>query len=191
MQNMNNNETNPDKDVNSIKIKPFPGPTHQSHKHAWPTWFPHVVGCARDSGPGIAGHAGLIISAAEYTRRFNGVFQAKVLPNDLAHDADAALIAIHTRETAEYLKEERFVKLFRNKLLMAIDEEAQTACGTGEMLADMDPRELLGRLEGLFGRVSSTELLVEAAKLTVPMTQPHEWSWNFWSYNICFNRFNW
>ena len=150
MLNMNNNETSLDKDVNAIKIKPFPGPAHESHKHAWPTWFPHVVGCARDSGPGIAGHAGLIISAQEYQRRFGVAFQAKVLPLDLAHDADAAQIAIHTRETADYLKEERFIKLFRNKLLMAIDEQAQTACGTGEMLADMAPRDLLARLEGLF-----------------------------------------
>ena len=172
---MNISETSPDKDVNAIKIKAFPGLMHQSHKHAWPTWYPHVIGCARDSGPGIAGHAGLIISAQEYQRRFNLVFQAKVLPNDLAHNATDAEIAVHARQTADYLKEERFVKLFRNKLLMAIDEEAQTACGTGEMLADMEPRDLLTRLEGLFGRVSSTELLAEATKLTVPITQPHEW----------------
>jgi hypothetical protein len=172
---MMNNETSPDKDVNSIKIKPFPGPVHQSHKHAWPTWHPHVIGCARDSGPGIAGHAGLILSAAEYQRRFALVFQAKVMPGALALDADADVRAAHLLETADYLKEERFVKLFRNKLLMAIDEEAQTACGTGEMLADMHPRDLLGLLEGLFGRVSSTELLMEAAKLTVPISYPHEW----------------
>ena len=108
----------------------------------------------KDSGPGMAGHASLIISAAEYQRRFHAVFQARELPPDLAHDANAAEIAIHARETADYLKEERFVKLFCNKLLLAIDEEAQTACGTGEMLADMTPRDLLGRLEGLFGRVA-------------------------------------
>ena len=69
---MNNNETSLDKDVNAIKIKPFPGPMHQSHKNAWPTWYP--VGCVRDSGPGMAGHAGLIISAAEYQRRFHIAF---------------------------------------------------------------------------------------------------------------------
>ena len=151
---MNEEQTNPEKDVNSIKIKPFPGPIHQSHKHAWPTWYPHVVGCARDSGPGIAGHAGLIISAAEYHRRFHVVFQAKVLPAPLEGEFHENDRIAHAQQTAEYLKEERFIKLFRNKLLMAVDDEAQTACGTGEMLADMHPRDLLGRLEGLFGRVS-------------------------------------
>ncbi len=123
----------------------------------------------------IAGHAGLIISAAEYTRRFHSVFQAKVLPQALAHRANEAERMAHAQDTADYLKEERFVKLFRNKLISAVDEEAQTACGSGEMLADMHPRELIARLEGLFGRVSSTELLMEAAKLTVPITYPHEW----------------
>ena len=169
------NGNNVDKDISSINIKPFPGPTHQSHKHAWPTWWPHVVGCARDSGPGIAGHAGLILSAAEYTRRFHNAFQARIMPQELGHGANEAERANHAQETAEYLKEERFVKLFRNKLITAVDEEAQTACGTGEMLADMHPRELLDRLGLLFGRVISTELLMEAAKLTVPITYPYEW----------------
>ena len=95
-----NEETNTDKDVTSIKIKPFPGTLHQSHKHAWPTWYPHVVGCARDSGPGFAGHAGLIISAAEYNRRFGVAFQAKVMPEDLAPNAEKAARTIHAKETA-------------------------------------------------------------------------------------------
>ena len=129
---MLNNETSTYKDINSINIKPFPGPVHQSHKHAWPTWHPHVIGCARDSGPGIAGHAGLVLSAAEYARRFGIAFQAKLMPGALAFGADPDARAQHALETADYLKEERFVKLFRNKLLLAIDEEAQTACGTGE-----------------------------------------------------------
>ena len=63
---------------------------HQSHKHAWLTWWPHVVGCARDSGPGIAGHAGLILSAAEYTRRFHNAFQARIMPQELGHGANEA-----------------------------------------------------------------------------------------------------
>ena len=97
------------------------------------------------------------------------------MPEPLEGEVHEHVRIAHTQQIADFNKEERFIKVFRNKLLMAVDDEAQSACGTGEMLAEMHPRELLLRLEGLFGRVSSTELLMEAAKLTVPITYPHEW----------------
>ena len=163
------------KDISSIKIKPFPGTTFQNHKQAFPTWSPHIIGAARDSGPGVAGHIGLLISAENYLAAYNVAFAPAQEPGILDPNANAAEIITHHQALRTYNREQRFVKLFRNKMINAIDEAAQITLGTPEELAIMHPRDILAGLERHYGTVSSTELTIELAKLSIPITRSEEW----------------
>jgi hypothetical protein len=163
------------KDISSIKIKPFPGPSFQNHKQAFPTWSPHIIGAARDAGPGVAGHVGLLISAENYIATYHAAFAPAVDPGILDVNADAGSVAIFQLASRAYNREQRFVKLFRNKMINAIDEAAQITLGTPEELAMMHPRDILAGLERHYGTVSSTELTIELAKLSIPITRSEEW----------------
>jgi hypothetical protein len=172
MDDFNNEDS---KDMSSIKIRPFPGPSFQNHKQAFPTWSPHLIGAARDAGPGEQGHVGLVISAASFQATYGAAFAPAPDPGAADPNATPANAAIHQLALRTYNREQRFVKPFRNKMNNAIDEAAQITLGTPEELAMMHPRDILAGLERHYGTVSSTELTIELAKLSIPITKPEEW----------------
>ena len=145
-------DTNVEKETLQIRLKPFPGLAFPSPKHAWPSWSPHTLGCAIDSGNGPRGLIGYLLSPAAYLARFGDAFVAREAPVDpgvgAARDAQIA----HINAMAEYNKEHRVMKLFRNKLINCLDHDVTISVGTGEQLMTMSPRDIYTRLETLLER---------------------------------------
>ena len=109
MDDFNNEDS---KDMSSIKIKPFPGPNFQNHKQAFPTWSPHLIGAARDAGPWLQGHVGLVISAANYLATYGVDFNPAPDPGAANPNANPAEVATYQLALRTYNREQRFVKLF-------------------------------------------------------------------------------
>jgi hypothetical protein len=161
-----------EKDVLSIKIPSFPGPNFSNnHKAAFPTWSAQLIGAAMDAGPGPTGHAGLILTAEAYHERFGHDFVPRLDPGAEPRNANAEWRS----NSSAFNREQRFIKLFRNKLMKAIDLTAQTMVGNPDELIAMHPRLIFSALTRNYGTVSATELTEELAKLAIPISVPEEW----------------
>ena len=124
-----NDDLNNKKDVLSIKIPNFPGPNFPSNpKAAFPTWSAQLIGAAMDAGPGATGHAGLVLTAEAFHERFSHDFVPRLDPGAEPRPNNAEWKA----QSAAFNREQRFIKLFRNKMMNAIDLVAQTMAGTPE-----------------------------------------------------------
>lgn len=168
-----NDELNSEKDVLSIKIPTFPGPNFPSNpKAAFPTWSAQLIGAAMDAGPGATGHAGLVLTAEAFHERFGHDFAPRLDPGTEPRPNTSDWKA----QFAAFNREQRFIKLFRNKMMNAIDLVAQTMVGTPDELITMHPRAILSSLISHYGTVSATELTEELAKLTIPISDPEEWA---------------
>ena len=132
-------DTNVEKETLQIRLKPFPGLAFPSPKHAWPSWSPHTLGCAIDSGNGPRGLIGYLLSPAAYLARFGDAFVAREAPVDPGAGAAREVQRAHLNATAEYNKEQRVMKLFRNKLINCLDHDVTISVGTGEQLMTSTP----------------------------------------------------
>lgn len=168
-------DNNIEKEVLSIRLRPFPGNTFSSPKHAWPTWSPNTLGCAIDSGPGPRGYIGCLLTPEAYLQRFGEEFVPTPPPGVRPIGNNLAEHDVYQNAIAAYNKEQRVMKLFRNKLINCVDLEVQMTLGTGEEMMTMTPREIYSRLERLYGTISATELGEELSKLSVPITSASEW----------------